>query len=82
MLPHAAISSSDYYRHIDASLTDPLRMHQLLVWCTQKAMTIIRKGDKETDKSVKDIVKKVQTSVIDGLIQKQINVSWDKQEVT
>ena len=45
-------------------------------------MTIIRKGDKETDKSVKDIVKKVQTSVIDGLIQKQINVSWDKQEVT
>lgn len=36
-LPHASIQPSDYYRHIDAEQSEPVRMRQLLVWCAERS---------------------------------------------
>lgn len=43
--PHEDISSSSFYRHIDAEMSDPNRFAQLLSWCGQHLLA------KEMDKS-------------------------------
>ncbi|KAG2146089.1 Mis12-Mtw1 protein family-domain-containing protein [Suillus bovinus] len=39
--PHAAVSDSSFYKHIDCDLPDPQRARQLLVWSAARAMTRI-----------------------------------------
>jgi kinetochore protein Mis13/DSN1 len=36
--PHQSIPSGNFYTLIDAELSDPLRMKQLLTWCGSKSM--------------------------------------------
>lgn len=36
-IPHSSIAPKDYFSLIDAELSDPLRMRQLLLWCSIKA---------------------------------------------
>jgi hypothetical protein len=38
-LPHQSIDTKDFYRHIDADQSDPVRMRQLLLWCAQKSQS-------------------------------------------
>jgi hypothetical protein len=38
-LPHQSIDTQDFYRHIDAEQSDPVRMRQLLLWCAQKSQS-------------------------------------------
>lgn len=37
-LPHDEVDSSDFYKHIESSLTEPRRMKQLLTWCGTRAL--------------------------------------------
>ncbi|KAG1804902.1 Mis12-Mtw1 protein family-domain-containing protein [Suillus plorans] len=39
--PHATVSDSSFYKHIDCDLPDPQRARQLLVWSAARAMTRI-----------------------------------------
>lgn len=36
--PHSDIATNKYYTLIDAGLSDPLRMRQLILWCAMKAI--------------------------------------------
>lgn len=38
-LPHESIEAAELYRHINAELSDPNRMRQLLVWCAERSAT-------------------------------------------
>ncbi|KAL8710899.1 MAG: hypothetical protein Q9225_007208 [Loekoesia sp. 1 TL-2023] len=37
-LPHDEVDSSEFYKHIESSLTEPRRMKQLLTWCGTRAL--------------------------------------------
>ncbi|KAL8936407.1 MAG: hypothetical protein Q9216_004948, partial [Gyalolechia sp. 2 TL-2023] len=37
-LPHEEVESSEFYKHIESSLTEPRRMKQLLTWCGTRAL--------------------------------------------
>lgn len=37
-LPHDAVDSSDFYKHIESSLPEPRRMRQLLTWCATRTI--------------------------------------------
>ncbi|EPQ52472.1 hypothetical protein GLOTRDRAFT_140210 [Gloeophyllum trabeum ATCC 11539] len=36
--PHASVSDSSFYKHIDADLPEAQRARQLLIWCSSRAM--------------------------------------------
>lgn len=70
--PHDTIPATEFYRHIDADQSDPVRMRQLLVWCAKRAKDALVKGSGV----VPDNVDKVAEDIIRGLVSKQINTSW------
>ncbi|KAL9599586.1 MAG: hypothetical protein Q9219_003742 [cf. Caloplaca sp. 3 TL-2023] len=37
-LPHDEVDTSEYYKHIESTLTEPRRMKQLLTWCGTRAL--------------------------------------------
>ncbi|TPX64478.1 hypothetical protein SpCBS45565_g05871 [Spizellomyces sp. 'palustris'] len=75
--PHETIDPSDFYRHIDAELSDPNRMRQLLVWCAQRTLDGQSNEIKEDPADNLDrIFREIQEDVIAGLTSKKINTSW------
>ncbi|KAJ3039357.1 hypothetical protein HK097_002862 [Rhizophlyctis rosea] len=74
--PHMTIDPADFYRHIDAEQSEPVRMRQLLLWCSQRIMEENRPAEGEADNETLKAFRKVQEEVIVGLISKQINTSW------
>jgi hypothetical protein len=68
-VPHADIPTNSYYSFIDTEVSDPLRMRQLLLWCSLKtAETYPFEDDVE--------IKKIQQKVIQALANKTLNTSW------
>lgn len=49
--PHATVSDSSFYKHIDCDLPDPQRARQLLVWSAARAMTRISEASSSSSKS-------------------------------
>ncbi|KAJ3177273.1 hypothetical protein HDU87_004524 [Geranomyces variabilis] len=76
--PHETIDPKSYYRHIDADLSDPIRMRQLLVWCAQKSIgpEDSMGSAKPLDPRLAQILIDAQKEVITGLTSKEINTSW------
>ncbi|KAI8817687.1 Mis12-Mtw1 protein family-domain-containing protein [Fimicolochytrium jonesii] len=89
--PHETIEPENFYRHIDAEQSDPNRMRQLLVWCTERSMNmplaesikIVKSHEEgkaeelpELDGHLKAILRDVQKEVIEALSARQINTSW------
>lgn len=37
-MPHSAVDTGDFYKHIAQSILEPRRMKQLLVWCGSRAL--------------------------------------------
>ncbi|KAJ3017534.1 hypothetical protein HKX48_003500 [Thoreauomyces humboldtii] len=74
--PHETIEPEDFYRHIDADLSDPNRMRQLLVWCAQRSLVDRSSETSKLDPALLAILREVQNDVIVGLTSKQINTSW------
>ncbi|KAI8912093.1 Mis12-Mtw1 protein family-domain-containing protein [Powellomyces hirtus] len=74
--PHETIDPTDFYRHIDAELSDPNRMRQLLVWCAQRSLGSADSPSTKLDSILAQILREVQKDVIHGLTSKQINTSW------
>ncbi|KAG0702823.1 Mis12-Mtw1 protein family-domain-containing protein [Suillus ampliporus] len=48
--PHATVSDSSFYKHIDCDLPDPQRARQLLVWSAARAMTKISEASSSSSK--------------------------------
>ncbi|KAI8957766.1 Mis12-Mtw1 protein family-domain-containing protein [Daldinia sp. FL1419] len=38
-IPHRAVDSAEFYKHIEAELMEPRRMKQLLTWCGERALS-------------------------------------------
>ncbi|KAI5859752.1 Mis12-Mtw1 protein family-domain-containing protein [Durotheca rogersii] len=38
-IPHRAVDSAEFYKHIEAELIEPRRMKQLLTWCGERALS-------------------------------------------
>ncbi|KAL5038905.1 hypothetical protein RTP6_006146 [Batrachochytrium dendrobatidis] len=75
-LPHETIEPQQYYRLLDAEQSDPIRMRQLLVWCSQKAMQTLPNRMSSSCGSVDLIVREIQLEIIAALHSREINVSW------
>ncbi|TPX37697.1 hypothetical protein SmJEL517_g00736 [Synchytrium microbalum] len=71
--PHTIIEPSEYYRHINADSSDPVRMRQLLLWCAAKAKQNV---EEEANPEVARVFEAVMDDVIAGLTDKSINTSW------
>ncbi|KAJ3331313.1 hypothetical protein HDU76_003495 [Blyttiomyces sp. JEL0837] len=73
-LPHETIEASEFFRHIDAEQSEPVRLRQLLVWCTKRAQAVrLASGNQDL---VSKCVTEVIDDVINGLVNKDINTSW------
>ncbi|KAI9105965.1 Mis12-Mtw1 protein family-domain-containing protein [Phlyctochytrium arcticum] len=72
--PHDSINPSNFYRHIDAELSDPNRMRYLLIWCAQRtaAVETVPKSQSPVDICCHQIKKEI----ISKLSNKDIDVSW------
>ncbi|KAG1835148.1 Mis12-Mtw1 protein family-domain-containing protein [Suillus variegatus] len=51
--PHATVSDSSFYKHIDCDLPDPQRARQLLVWSAARAMTRISEASSSSNSQSK-----------------------------
>lgn len=49
--PHASVSDSSFYKHIDCDLPDPHRARQLLVWSAARAMTRLSEASSSNSNS-------------------------------
>ncbi|KAL7793588.1 Mis12-Mtw1 protein family domain-containing protein [Trichoderma ceciliae] len=43
-IPHREVSTSAFYKHIEADLLEPRRMKQLLIWCGERALSAKPRG--------------------------------------
>jgi hypothetical protein len=90
-LPHPHVQPYQYHTLIDASLSEPLRMRQLLLWCALKTSEtfpglnqpgstdrIVRTipGQSNQPGSTDRIVRTIQKSIIKSLTTKSLNTSW------
>ncbi|KZT67919.1 hypothetical protein DAEQUDRAFT_365617 [Daedalea quercina L-15889] len=89
--PHTSVSDSSFYKHIDGDLPEPARARQLLIWCSHRAMNqadqleVSSSKGRAPKKPGKDLpplsvegrqlLKRVQDSVIKMLAEKQIDTN-------
>jgi kinetochore protein Mis13/DSN1 len=72
-IPHPDIVSNVFYTLIDADVSEPLRMRQLLLWCALKtAETFPFQPNGFADEKVMAI----QDKIIQALTTKTLNTSW------
>ncbi|KAJ1559190.1 hypothetical protein HK405_011660, partial [Cladochytrium tenue] len=71
-----ALPASEFYRHIDAEQSDPVRMRQLLIWCAHRAKASMSSDITSQGPDIAKQIIKMQDAVIAGLVNKQINTSW------
>lgn len=76
-LPHADVPSHEYYRHISKDLSEPLRIKQLLLWASSKALEEQRKKYGETEEaSEAAIARSIVQEVLNELLANKVSVSW------
>lgn len=63
--PHSSIPPNEYYKFINDQLPEPIRLQQLLYWCILHSLN-----------TATDHERVVLTSLMDGLVQKNISCSW------
>ncbi|KAG0274276.1 hypothetical protein BGZ95_009939 [Linnemannia exigua] len=71
-LPHPSVDPRTFFRHISADDPAPIRMKQLMAWCSRIAIDSQR-GKSQT---ALQIAKEVEEEVLSMLIAGQLSVSW------
>lgn len=79
--PHDNVEPSDFYKFLNSSMPDPIRMRQLLIWCSKKTL---QRQEKEHDllnndnqaETVKGITKVITDEILDDLTNSKISTSW------
>ncbi|KAJ3299860.1 hypothetical protein HK104_006407 [Borealophlyctis nickersoniae] len=82
--PHMTIDPSDYYRHLDADQSDPMKMRQLLLWCAQRDLedpTASHNNRPDKDEFA-ELERAIWEEMVAGLMNKEINTSWYKRPPT
>ncbi|CCE85218.1 Piso0_004800 [Millerozyma farinosa CBS 7064] len=85
--PHEDVPIKDYYKILDASMPEPHRMRQLLIWCFKKRLDIegrqtkSNSGNETTeDQTVINIAKVIKEEMLQDLISGRISTSWYDRE--
>ncbi|KAG0032643.1 hypothetical protein BGZ81_010367 [Podila clonocystis] len=79
-LPHPSVDSKSFYRHISAEEPPPVRMKQLMAWCSRK--TIDNNGETKTEAgrnrsaTALKIAKLVEEEALAMLVSGKFSVSW------
>ncbi|KAG0037741.1 hypothetical protein BGZ82_001932 [Podila clonocystis] len=79
-LPHPSVDSKSFYRHISAEEPPPVRMKQLMAWCSRK--TIDNNGETKTETgrnrsaTALKIAKLVEEEALAMLVSGKFSVSW------
>ncbi|KAL8872778.1 MAG: hypothetical protein Q9174_001654, partial [Haloplaca sp. 1 TL-2023] len=80
-LPHDEVETSEYYKHIESSLTEPRRMKQLLTWCGTRAM-----GDKPSssmpDFQARQAAREIQQQILKDFSTKSDMSDWFSRKDT
>ncbi|KAK9322227.1 Mis12-Mtw1 protein family-domain-containing protein [Lipomyces orientalis] len=77
-VPHADISSEDFYKHLDSDLPDPHRMKQLLTWCAHRSMEETKGLAKErwAHSPAAAIARVIEEQLLRDLTDGKISTSW------
>ncbi|ODQ52766.1 hypothetical protein SAICODRAFT_30561 [Saitoella complicata NRRL Y-17804] len=79
-LPHPEIPYEDFHKHISVDLPEPLRMKQLLAWCSRRALDEQKAKERPADSSSGAIARAIAEEVLKDLIDNKINTSWYSRE--
>ncbi|KAG0376759.1 hypothetical protein BGX24_007262 [Mortierella sp. AD032] len=71
-LPHPSVDPRTFFRHISADDPAPIRMKQLMAWCSR----ITIDGQRSKSQAALKIAKEVEEQVLSMLISGQLSVSW------
>ncbi|KAF9135483.1 hypothetical protein BGW39_002629 [Mortierella sp. 14UC] len=71
-LPHPSVDPRTFFRHISADDPAPIRMKQLMAWCSRIAID----GQRGKSQTALKIAKEVEEEVLSMLISGQLSVSW------
>ncbi|KAL8933465.1 MAG: hypothetical protein Q9211_005772, partial [Gyalolechia sp. 1 TL-2023] len=80
-LPHEEVDSSEFYKHIESSLTEPRRMKQLLTWCGTRAL-----GEKpvstQADFQARQAAREIQQQLLKDFSTKSEMSDWFNRKDT
>ncbi|KAI4191441.1 MAG: hypothetical protein L6R41_000092 [Letrouitia leprolyta] len=80
-LPHEEVESSEFYKHIESSLTEPRRMKQLLTWCGTRAL-----GEKpistQPDFQARQAAREIQQQLLKDFSTKSEMSDWFNRKDT
>ncbi|KAL1952591.1 hypothetical protein VTO42DRAFT_4706 [Malbranchea cinnamomea] len=83
-LPHDAVQTADFYKHIESEgLPEPRRMRQLLTWCATRALGEKPMGSRSEDESARLAARVIQEELIKELGTRSELSDWfGRQETT
>ncbi|KAJ1674544.1 hypothetical protein EV182_003068 [Spiromyces aspiralis] len=75
--PHSSVNTSDFYRHVSPELPEPVRLRQLIMWCTRRidVQTLI------LGKTPLPIVGQVIEEMQDMLEKGNVYLSWYRRSI-
>ncbi|KAG6845258.1 hypothetical protein H0H87_011993 [Tephrocybe sp. NHM501043] len=83
--PHASVTDTSFYKHIDSDLPDSDRVRQLLIWCSARAVSASSSSPSGTDppppplpklsKKAEQALKATQEDIVRKLAERRVNLS-------
>ncbi|KAL8916288.1 MAG: hypothetical protein Q9208_008599 [Pyrenodesmia sp. 3 TL-2023] len=81
-LPHDEVDSSEFYKHIESSLTEPRRMKQLLTWCGTRALGE-KPSSSQPDFQARQAAREIQQQLLKDFSTKSEMSDWfDRKDTT
>ncbi|KTW29414.1 hypothetical protein T552_01365 [Pneumocystis carinii B80] len=75
-LPHPSISHESFFKHISEDLPEPVRMKQLLIWCTKRALDEQKMGVYGKDSRAASLARIIEEEILNDLIENKLSPSW------
>ncbi|KAI4138564.1 MAG: hypothetical protein L6R39_006721 [Caloplaca ligustica] len=80
-LPHDEVDSSEFYKHIESSLTEPRRMKQLLAWCGTRALGE-KPSSSQQDFHARQAAREIQQQLLKDFSTKSEMSDWFNRKDT
>ncbi|KAL8734625.1 MAG: hypothetical protein Q9181_003125 [Wetmoreana brouardii] len=80
-LPHDEVDSSEFYKHIESSLTEPRRMKQLLTWCGTRALGA-KPSSSQEDFHARQAAREIQQQILRDFSTKSEMSDWFSRKDT
>ncbi|KAL8954441.1 MAG: hypothetical protein Q9193_007245, partial [Seirophora villosa] len=80
-LPHDDVDSSEFYKHIESSLTEPRRMKQLLTWCGTRALGE-KPSSSQRDFQARQAAREIQQQLLKDFSTKSEMSDWFNRKDT